>query len=71
MDFFFSSTEDYFNSLEHFQSKQTVSYNVEWCLQLQYVECSGEKKWYCDTELLPKVRTWTFPKLHLQNRHDF
>lgn len=54
---FFFSTEDYFNSSEHCQSKQTVSYNVEWCLQLQYVECSGDK-WYCDTELLSKVMDW-------------
>lgn len=56
----FFSTEDYFNSLEHCQSKQTVSYNVEWCLQLQYVECSGDK-WYCDTELLSKVMDWASP----------
>lgn len=62
LTWFFFSTEDYFNSLEHCQSKQTVSYNVEWCLQLQYVECSGDT-WYCDTELLSK--------LHLQNRPDF
>lgn len=56
---FFFSTED-FNSLEHCQSKQTVSYNVEWCLQLQYVECSGDT-WYCDTELLSKVMSFSKP----------
>lgn len=56
----FFLNRNYFNSSEHCQSKQTVSYNVEWCLQLQYVECSGDK-WYCDTELLYKIS-----KLHLQ-----
>jgi len=62
---FFFLNRNYFNSLEHCQSKQTVSYNVEWCLQLQYVECSGDT-WYCDTELLFQIS-----KLHLQNILDY
>lgn len=49
--FLFFQTED-FNSSERCQ-KQTVSYNMEWCFQLRYVECRGDK-WYCDTEPLSK-----------------